>query len=223
MACGKGSCLVQQHRATCICDQGFVLIKNKCVDINECSSSPCHTSAVCKNTIGSYSCECAQGTISDSKTGGCKKPGDCFIDSDCPDSAVCENSRCKNPCELSKACGKNAKCEAEGHRANCHCPTLTTGDPKTECVRIECLVNTDCPSNKACINTQCKDPCSIDHYCGERADCFTENHIAVCSCQPGSTGDPLLGCVSLQYCSSSSQCSSGTACSNGLCTCKLLI
>lgn len=220
MACGKGVCEVQQHRATCICNPGFVLIETKCVDIDECLSNPCHLSAICKNLIGSYACQCKQGTISDPKTGGCRKPGDCFVDSDCPDSAICENNRCKNPCELSRACGKNANCIAEGHRAVCTCPLRTIGDANNECIQLECVEDADCSSKKACINNQCQNPCSLEKVCGEKANCAIENHVAICSCQAGTTGNPLLGCVSLQYCSSNSQCSSGTSCSNGLCTCE---
>ena len=34
---------------------------NNYVDINECSSHPCHTNAMCTDTSGSYTCTCNAG------------------------------------------------------------------------------------------------------------------------------------------------------------------
>lgn len=43
----------------CVCRQGFKMIGDACMDINECSSGACeHT---CQNTIGSYVCSCFDG------------------------------------------------------------------------------------------------------------------------------------------------------------------
>lgn len=56
--------------------------------------------------------------------------------------------------------------------------------------------------------------------CGTNALCTSSNHVAICGCQPGYTGDPRLGCVPLQYCKTDNQCPSGTKCSNGICLCK---
>lgn len=220
VSCGKGKCKAQNHRATCNCYQGYRLDDNRCVDINECESSPCHRTASCNNTVGSYSCICPKGMIGDPVTGGCRKPGDCFIDNDCPDSALCDSGRCKNPCEVLKSCGKNALCTAEGHKALCDCPLRTNGDPNIECVFLECIENTDCAAKASCVDNKCVDPCKLNKVCGEKADCIVENHQALCSCQPGTTGDPFLGCISLQYCSSNPQCPAGTQCSNGICSCE---
>lgn len=224
MACGRGLCQAQEHRATCLCESGYTLVENRCVDVNECASNPCHVTAVCRNTEGSYSCQCAKGTVGDPLTTGCRKPGDCFIDMDCPDSAKCDNNRCKNPCEITKACGKNAQCIPQGHNAVCQCPSRTRGDAKVECRQLECVENSDCSSQLGCVNNKCVNPCTLKDVdvCGEKANCAVDNHEAVCSCQPGSTGDPLLGCISLQYCSADNQCPAGALCSNGLCSCKFL-
>jgi hypothetical protein len=61
---------------------------------------------------------------------GCRKPGDCFTDSDCPSTAACVDNRCRNPCENPKACGRNAECLPTAHTALCHCPAQTRGDAK---------------------------------------------------------------------------------------------
>ena len=43
------------------------------LDINECTSNPCDTNAMCTNVIGSYTCECKGGFSGDgtSCTGKC--------------------------------------------------------------------------------------------------------------------------------------------------------
>ena len=34
---------------------------NNCLDVNECSTNPCHSNATCTNTGGSYTCACNSG------------------------------------------------------------------------------------------------------------------------------------------------------------------
>jgi len=87
-------------------------------------------------------------------------------------------------------------------------------------VQLECADSNDCAPNKACIDSRCVDPCSLPNVCGQYADCLPVNHVGVCSCQPGFTGNPHLGCVPVQYCGTNSQCPAGTRCNNGICTCK---
>lgn len=87
---------------------------------------------------------------------------------------------------------------------------------------MECVDSTDCAESLFCLNGACVNPCTFDNVCGQQALCSAVNHVAVCSCQPGFTGDPRLGCIRLQYCASDSQCSSGTKCSNGICSSKFL-
>lgn len=151
---------------------------------------------------------------------GCRKPGDCFTDNDCPSSAACIDNHCKNPCESPKACGENAECLPVNHDATCKCPLRTQGDPLVKCAAVECSDNNDCPTNKACINSVCVNPCTLPNVCGQKAQCISQNHVTVCSCEAGFTGDPHLGCIAVQYCAADNQCPSGTKCYNGVCTCK---
>lgn len=53
-------------------------------------------------------------------------------------------------------------------------------------------MNTDCSSTQACISEKCRDPCPGS--CGYQANCRVQNHIPVCSCEPGFTGDPFTQC-----------------------------
>lgn len=174
----------------------------------------------CQNTPGSFQCICANGLVGDPITSGCRKPGDCFTDTDCPVTAVCIDNRCINPCEIPKTCGTDAICTPGAHAATCRCPSHTKGDPNVVCVHLECTDSNDCTQDKACVDNRCVNPCSLPNVCGQRATCVALGHVGLCSCEPGSTGDPLLGCVPVQYCASDSQCPAGTKCNSGVCTCK---
>lgn len=218
--CGRGTCEPGNHQAFCVCAAGYAISGGLCQDINECNENPCHKTALCENTEGSYQCVCPEGLIGDPVKIGCRKPGDCFTDSDCPTTAACIDNRCKNPCDLQQSCGQNALCTPISHGPSCRCPTRTKGDPRIGCEPIECIDNNDCTSTKSCINSKCINPCSVANACGDKAQCTPSNHLGLCSCEPGHTGDPLLGCIPLLYCAGDSQCPAGTLCSNGICTCK---
>lgn len=68
--------------------------------------------------------------VGDPVRAGCRKPGDCFTDSDCPATAACIDNRCRNPCDSPTACGVNAECTTLGHAPQCRCPAKTRGDAK---------------------------------------------------------------------------------------------
>lgn len=216
--CGRGTCKVQNHQGLCSCFQGYVLKDGKCLDVDECAQNPCHPTATCQNTPGGYTCVCVSGLVGDPFHVGCRKPGDCFTNSDCPETATCVDNRCRNPCELPRSCGRNAECTPIGHKATCRCPPQTRGNAKVECVHLECTDNNDCVHDKSCVNNHCINPCSLHNICGQRATCTPENHVGICTCEPGTTGDPHLGCVPVQYCASDNQCPAGTKCNSGVCT-----
>ncbi|KAJ8890121.1 hypothetical protein PR048_009628 [Dryococelus australis] len=221
-SCGRGTCTAKNHEALCICTVGYSLVNGKCIDIDECIQNPCHKTAICKNNPGSFSCVCPDGLIGDPIKSGCRNPGDCFTHSDCPTSAACMDNRCRNPCDEPGVCGRNAECSAQAHMPMCTCPAQTRGDPKVECKKLECSDSNDCVADKACVDSRCINPCSLPNACGKQAECTPLNHLGVCTCVPGSTGNPRLGCVPLQYCASDSQCPASTKCTNGICTCECL-
>lgn len=95
-----------------------------------------------------------------------------------------------DPCNPSP-CGQNAECSNRNGAAACRCIQDYFGDPYTAC-RPECTINADCPSNKACRNLHCVDPCP--GLCGVNAQCKVINHIATCTCVEGYVGDPFTTC-----------------------------
>lgn len=96
----------------------------------------------------------------------------------------------RNPCNPSP-CGANAVCREKNGIGSCTCLPEYFGDPYTSC-RPECVTNTDCPRNKACVNNKCIDPCP--GTCGLNAECTVSNHAPICNCLPGYTGNPLSSC-----------------------------
>lgn len=88
-------------------------------------------------------------------------------------------------------CGANAICKEQRGAGSCSCISDYIGNPYEGC-RPECSLNSDCPSNQACINNKCADPCR--GTCGENAYCQVINHVPSCNCPLGYTGEPFTLC-----------------------------
>lgn len=94
------------------------------------------------------------------------------------------------PCQPSP-CGANAVCREQNGAGSCSCIDDYQGNPYEGC-RPECVVSTDCPSDRACIRSKCLDPCP--GTCGPSATCQVVSHLPSCTCVPGFTGDPFRYC-----------------------------
>lgn len=95
-----------------------------------------------------------------------------------------------DPC-LPSPCGLNSICRKIGDQSSCSCLPNYIGSPPN--CRPECTINPDCPSNLACIREKCENPCLGS--CGFGAQCNVVNHIPICICSEGLTGDPFVSCV----------------------------
>lgn len=95
----------------------------------------------------------------------------------------------KDPC-LPSPCGMNAECRNIDGTASCSCLPIYRGSPPN--CRPECRVNSECPMNLACNNEKCRDPCLGS--CGITSLCTVYNHVSVCTCPEGYTGDPFSNC-----------------------------
>lgn len=99
-----------------------------------------------------------------------------------------------DPC-IPSPCGSNAVCKEFNSAGSCTCLPNYTGNPYEGC-RPECVLNSDCPANLACINTKCRDPCPGS--CGRNALCQVVNHLPVCNCYPRYTGDAFSYCTPVE-------------------------
>lgn len=99
----------------------------------------------------------------------------------------------REPCSPSP-CGPNSQCRNVNNQAVCSCLPTYLGAPPN--CRPECLVSSECPSNRACINQKCVDPCP--NSCGQNALCRVINHSPICNCRPRYTGDPFTRCFFIE-------------------------
>lgn len=97
-----------------------------------------------------------------------------------------------NPCAPSP-CGPNSQCREVNHQAVCSCLPTYIGSPPG--CRPECVTNSECASNMACIKQKCSNPCP--EPCGQNSNCKVINHSPVCSCISGFTGDPFIRCYQI--------------------------
>jgi len=144
----------------------------------------------------------------------------CRSDAECDSNKACINTECVNPCLLDQSCGKNAECLATNHRAICECRQGFRGDPYNACYIIGCRSDSECPSDKACINSDCQHPCIVSNPCAPvNAECFNQNHQAVCRCRPGFIGNPFFSCTPepMPECIVDSDCPSQLACIDEQC------
>lgn len=87
-------------------------------------------------------------------------------------------------------CGSHSVCNNNVGLVSCSCMPHCLGKPPN--CRLECSVNSDCPMHLACNNERCLDPCAGS--CGISALCSVHNHVPMCTCPQGFTGDPFTSC-----------------------------
>lgn len=93
----------------------------------------------------------------------------------------------ENKCD-SLPCGPNAEC----NNGACTCLPEFKGDPYVGC-RPECVLNSDCPRDSACLQRKCRDPCP--GACAPNAICTVINHVPMCSCPAGMQGNAFVQCT----------------------------
>jgi hypothetical protein len=195
--CGPNSrCKNINNQAVCSCDVDFFgappNCRPECSSNSECASTQacyknkcrdpcpgtCGVNAECKVINHSPLCQCRVGYEGDPFTR-------CNLTPRQPDIPL----RPLNPCSPSP-CGPNSECRVHNDNPVCSCSPQMLGSPPN--CRPECLVNSDCPFDKACLNQKCKDPCIS--ACGSNSVCRVQNHLAICECPPGYTGNSFEGC-----------------------------
>lgn len=194
--CGPYSqCQVDDRGSpSCTCLPDFIGLppqcRPQCISNSECPSNEACINQQCRDpcpNLCGLNAECRVFT----HTPMCLCPnrftGDPFTLCNPIETTVIEKRR---PCQPSP-CGVNTKCEESDGVGSCQCLPDYFGNPYEGC-RPECIVNTDCPSNLACRNQKCIDPCP--GVCGENTECQVINHLASCSCLPGYSGDPYVNC-----------------------------
>ena len=182
---------------SCSCLPGFVgsapHCRPECVSNSECPSNlacmnykckdPCPNScaqnAECRVVSHTAMCACMAGYVGD--------PFTLCVQRD----PITEPYEPLTPC-VPSPCGSNANCREQNGVGSCQCLPEYYGNPYEGC-RPECVHNSDCPSNKACIHNKCQNPCGGS--CGQNAECHVVNHVPSCTCIVGYSGDPYRYCT----------------------------
>lgn len=197
--CGPNSrCIDTNEHAVCSCLPGFIGTPPQCRP--ECVvSSECEPTQACVNQKCVDPCQGSCGinarceVINHSPICSCKagQTGDPF--KGChplPPPPAPKDEVPLNPC-LPTPCGPNSLCQARGDTPSCQCIQGYIGAPPN--CRPECVVNSDCPTKLACINTKCQDPCPGS--CGSNAECHVIGHTVSCTCPASFTGNPFVQCI----------------------------
>lgn len=219
------------------CHAVIVPIPPGCTSDNDCPTSEACINRLCRNpcNCGTNSvclvqnhrpiCSCKDGFEGNPNL-ACHTVG-CRTDSDCDFGKACINGNCIDPCLVKDPCGINAECYVFRNRAECRCLSGYRGNPLDRCLIVGCTSNSDCPSDRQCINAQCINPCVYDNPCSPRAECRVQNHLAVCRCPPGFIGNPYVGCrpEPQPECKEDYECPSRLACINNKCQdpCAILV
>lgn len=162
----QSECLVSTD-----CQQIYACANQKCID--PCPGA-CGIGSRCDVVNHKPICTCPPGTQGDPFTS-------CQV--------YIEEPKTKNPC-IPTPCGPNSICQVKQGRPVCSCAADNIGSPP-HC-RPECVINQECPRDKACIQEKCKNPCT--NNCGQNAKCDVVNHTPFCSCLEGYQGDAFVGC-----------------------------
>lgn len=198
--CGPNAqCKVSGESPSCSCLPEFIgsppYCKPECVSNSECPANLacinkkckdpcvgiCGQNAECRVVSHTPNCVCLSGYV-----------GNPFVQ--CSISQPPPMLSQTNPC-VPSPCGSNAICRERNGAGACSCLEDYIGNPYEGC-RPECTLNSDCPSNKACIRNKCQDPCP--GTCGPNSHCQVISHIPSCTCIAGYTGDPFRSCTLIQ-------------------------
>ena len=152
------------------CPSNKACIREKCRD--PCPGS-CGANAICSVINHTPVCTCPERYTGDPFSYCVPEP---------PQQAPVEVDPC-NP----SPCGPNAQCRD----GICTCLPEYQGNPYQGC-RPECVLNEDCPRDKACRRNKCIDPCP--GTCGTNALCSVINHVPTCTCPEGMVGSPFVRC-----------------------------
>lgn len=180
------------------CLQTETCINQKC--LNPCQGS-CGIAADCNVINHNPVCSCGSG-----------KTGDPFVACN-KDDEVRRNDNYPNSC-VPSPCGPNSVCEIKSNHPVCSCRPNYSGTPPY--CRPECVISQECPSNQACINEKCLDPCI--NACGNNAKCDVINHMPLCSCISGYKGDAFVGCVAISREEPTTPCNPSPCGENTVCT-----
>lgn len=194
-------CLVIGCRSNNDCPNDRACINGQC--INPCVyEHPCSPQAECKVQNHFALCRCPPGMLGNPYV-ACRQEiqPECKEDAECPSLLACLDNVCRNPCTTLEPCKHPAHCVVINslpvRTMVCECPSGYVSSGSGVCktlppiTAVACTADTQCPSDKSCMNGRCIDPCN----CGPNSECRVWDHKPVCSCLAGYDGNPEIDCT----------------------------
>ncbi|XP_040043009.2 adhesion G protein-coupled receptor E5 [Gasterosteus aculeatus] len=151
------------------CGLGLQLESGVCVDVDECRDHPCSNNTNCKNTLGSFNCQCEKGYREKSGLVNFTLDGQCQDINECIDGG--------------NICGPNASCSNTlgSYKCLCHFGYTEATNDSGHCTDIdECKKASDkqeelCGADGNCTNSdgsyRCMCSKGFTNYGNERTTC----------------------------------------------------
>ena len=189
----EGTCVNTDQGYECGCQDGFLFQEDKpskCLDINECFEGGHNCvedldGGICSNSLGTFSCECAEGWAGDGTTDGdgCVDDDECDLGTHtCDDNAECGNIGGSFECECNDGwSGDGFTCEDVDE---CVSIDLNSCDPLATCVNNDGSYECECPDGYSLnqFTNQCND---VDECANNASNCDLDND-ATCQNTEGS-------------------------------------
>lgn len=202
--------------------------------LNPCRYGPIHCghNAECNAQNHRANCACPAGTQGNPLI-ACVT-GVCQYNEDCRDDEACDrlNRVCRPVCH-DDDCAATAQCQGKQHKPTCTCPPGATGNPYVACSVLadppECLYDVDCPSQQACINNHCSNPCRTANVCQPEQLCSVLDSLPlrtiICKCPTDMVTNDNGQCVPVRQagCQADTDCPDSDKCLRGQCeiACRL--
>ncbi|CAD5214838.1 unnamed protein product [Bursaphelenchus okinawaensis] len=217
----------------CECNKGFRLENDICEDVNECyeNTHKCHVSAVCRNYIGGYTCDCPVGWRLN-PLNQCIEINECEEKTAtlCHSNASCVNIPGNYTCQCNEGFkGDGYNCFG-GNLRHCNDQELAlTTCPHTHLCLIDSIGRESCDTCKS--GYEMKDGRCVDvnecinedtNRCNVNGLCINIPGSYICQCQNGYKGDGY-DCQDINECETITPCHPLASCSNlngtYMCTC----
>jgi hypothetical protein len=214
--CGPNAdCQVIRHRLKCSCPTISLNGAHFTGDAYDLTTG-CHTVDCVKDEHCASDRQCINFVCEEAcDSVDCGPHGSCIIVRDREPACRCESGFENNgrltcsdidECRTQRPCHESALCVNLLGSFSCKCPVGLIGDPygAPGCLQPDSCPNgdRDCPDAASCVQVhgqpRCRDRCHDPTACGRNATCVTINHRHQCSCPPGSTGNPMVRCETLQ-------------------------
>lgn len=183
------------------CSNEKACINFQCIDPCELRGA-CGLNALCRTVLHRPRCSCPACHIGAANT-ECRPDPNCLSTQPRPSTTQCTRNthcslnqacnpslgECYDPCaNPSFKCRGNKRCEVSHHRPTCVCKGGFVVNERGEIACApeisECSRNDQCPSNRACIENVCQNPCTAlkQSPCPPEKGCDVLNHKPVCIC-----------------------------------------